>query len=76
MTRRHAWLCSGILSRYFENRPYRPKGLYARPELVRRAVLEGDVRPAAVAAYLGIRPASITGHLRALRSAAGDKLRI
>jgi putative transposase len=39
----------------------------ARRELVRRAVLEGNVRPVEVSRYLNIRPASITGHLRALR---------
>ena len=35
----------------------------------RRAVLEGNVRPVEVSRYLNIRPASITGHLRALRRA-------
>jgi hypothetical protein len=35
----------------------------ARRELTRRAVLENDVKPADVARYLGIRPASVTVHL-------------
>ena len=41
----------------------------ARLELVRRAVIAGNVRPVGVSRYLNIRPASITGHLRALRRA-------
>jgi hypothetical protein len=43
----------------------------ARREFVRRAVIEGNVRPVDVSRYLNIRPASITGHLRALRGALG-----
>jgi hypothetical protein len=35
----------------------------ARRELVRRAVIAGNVRPVEVARYLNIRPASIPGHL-------------
>jgi hypothetical protein len=41
----------------------------ARRELVRRAVIEGSVKPVEVSRFLNIRPASITGHLRALRRA-------
>ena len=43
-------------------------------DLVTPGRYRGDVRPAHVTAYLGIRPPSVTGHMRALRSAAGDKL--
>jgi putative transposase len=50
----------------------------ARRELVRRAVLGAGVKPADVARYLNLRPASVTGHLRALRgtgaSSSHDKL--
>ncbi len=38
-----------------------------RRELVRRAVFEKEVKPVEIARYLGIRPASVTGHLRVLR---------
>jgi putative transposase len=44
----------------------------ARRELVRRAVIAAGVKPADVARYLNVRPASITGHLRALRGTGAN----